>query len=138
MDKKPITLTGKVCSGLGEGAVFLRMPYYANAFESILKKPAFPGTLNINVTSLPVLPEESRKFIPGFLKGEKEFAGVHYWHVHISSVKHGQDITKEADCLLIKPVKTKHLDTMVEVVSSRHLRKDLDLEDGDEVKISLY
>jgi len=45
-----VELQGFVFTGLGEGAYYLQIPYYARKFEEKLGFKPYPGTLNIRLT----------------------------------------------------------------------------------------
>jgi len=126
---------GTVQSGTGRGAKFIAIPIYSEIFESHLGDTPFYGTLNLQ------LDEDGAKIInQAFQEGQvyedlvyegKEFGGIVIVPVRIKS--NGTSI----DSVAVRPYLTTHDSDVVELVATKHLRKVLDLEDGDTVSFEL-
>ncbi|MEM4911999.1 MAG: DUF120 domain-containing protein, partial [Metallosphaera sp.] len=44
-----LEIRGRATSGLGEGRIFLSLPYYMESFKKFLGFEPFPGTLNLTI-----------------------------------------------------------------------------------------
>ncbi|MEZ0346675.1 MAG: DUF120 domain-containing protein [Infirmifilum sp.] len=132
-----IELKGKVVPGLGEGAFYLSIPKYVEAFKEVLGFEPYPGTLNVK------LDEESTKkrsqlkksttgvYIPGFTINERSFCGVYVYRAVISA--NGLSVFGAA----LDIEKTKHGEDILELISQVKLRSELRLRDGDNISIKI-
>ena len=119
-------------SGMGKGAFFLSKKHYAEEFEKILGRKAFPGTLNARVS-----PPDAKKIlelkenfggrIGGFEEGGKKFGGLAYLNAKISGF----------GCLLVFPDKSTHSASVLEIVCAENLRQKLLLKDGDKIIVEV-
>ena len=122
-------LEGIVASGLGKAAAYLLKPYYKQAIRKKLGFEPYPGTLNIKTGkdySL-LLSEKSPLRIPGSKEKGQEYSGAKCREIMISGLK----------AAIIIPDITEHPKTILEIISGFNLKKKLNLEDGDKVKIEL-
>jgi riboflavin kinase len=130
-----VELRGKVVPGLGEGAYYLSIPQYVEAFKEALGFEPFPGTLNVRLdedsVKKRVFVRNSGKgiYIPGFTLNGKSFCGVTVYKAVISA----NGVSVFGAVLDIE--KTKHGDEILEVISQVRLRSELKLRDGDPVEI---
>ncbi|MAT49293.1 MAG: hypothetical protein CMA27_05630 [Euryarchaeota archaeon] len=153
-------LNGTVSSGLGRASIFMAQPHYQEQFLTILGEQAWPGTLNLNVEKYDLskfismrkkagidtlgisesLIHESEKIdlskvdllrIRGFLRDGKSFGGANAILCKIKS----SDSELIPSAILI-PDLTRHVD-VVEVISSKYLRKTMNVKDGDLVNIEI-
>ena len=151
-------LKGTVSSGLGRASIFMAQPHYQEQFFTILGEQAWPGTLNLNVEKSDLskfislrkkagidtlgisesLINESEKVdlskvellrIRGFLRDGKSFGGANAILCKIKT----SDSELIPSAILI-PDLTRHVD-VVEIISSKYLRKTMGLSDGDLVNI---
>ncbi len=108
-------------------------------FTNILKKPPFPGTLNVVLESENLedfyysLSQQHFHTIEGFESSLRSFGPVKCYEVHISSNGESEE---EVECFLVDIRRTSHQKGTIEIVSSLNLRKNLQLADGSLVRIS--
>ncbi|MEM0174073.1 MAG: DUF120 domain-containing protein, partial [Sulfolobaceae archaeon] len=87
-----LTIKGKVVSGLGEGRIFLSIPYYIESFKRILGFEPYPGTLNVLIydkLSLQnrILLDVSRYlFIPEYRDKDRVLGAVKVYPASINGV----------------------------------------------------
>jgi len=116
-----IVLRGKVVSGLGEGAKYVEL--YRERFREYLGIDPYPGTLNVElIGSSPQLPLNKAIVIPPPRPG---FGEVYAYRALLSGL----------EVYVVKPARTRHPPSTVEVVSSYCLREKLKLRDGSLVEI---
>ncbi|MGC8940015.1 MAG: DUF120 domain-containing protein [Candidatus Bathyarchaeia archaeon] len=125
-------LEGKVFSGSGKGADFVRLPWVKTQMAEKLGFTPYDGTLNIKLNersltlkrlflnkakSIQILPAE------GYCRG-KCVKGV---------------FMEKLECAIIVPEVKDYPDDVIEIVAPVNLREKFKLKDGDiaEVKISL-
>jgi len=110
-------ISGEVISGLGEGSLYVNkyLPY----FESVLGFTCFPGTLNLN-TKQKLDFNGAKKFT--IEPEDKNLGKVDCFLVRIHD---------EFDGAIVIPHKTRHGDTVIELIASVDLRDSLQLKDGD-------
>ncbi|MDR2829758.1 MAG: CTP-dependent riboflavin kinase [Methanobrevibacter sp.] len=123
-------LNGKVTSGYGKGCVFLSDEYYK---ENISQKCGFvpyQGTLNIilddkYIEDIRKIKEEANKRIGS----DEKHGSVKFVNAILEDSIHGA---------ILFPDKTTHKENEIEFISEENLRAKFNLEDGDEVKLTLY
>lgn len=120
---------GTVQRGDGEGAYYIRQPYYARGFKQLLGFEPFPGTLNVGVLGRDADVVRSLRTRPGleittFRTPERTFGGVTCFPATVGQIEAG----------VVFPHRTRH-EGVVEVVSPEGLRKALGLSDGDRVEL---
>ncbi len=152
-------LSGVVSSGLGRAHVFMAQSHYQDQFREILGNTAWPGTLNLNVSGdnlnksialrskagLDTLELDNEiisrskeidvsKFesirIRGFLREGVSFGGATAFKIKI------QTANEEVDAAILIPDLTRHVD-VVEIIATKFLRENLNLEDGDQLSVDL-
>ncbi|ABL77508.1 DUF120 domain-containing protein [Thermofilum pendens] len=131
-----LTLRGYVVPGLGEGAIYMGIPRYVEAFKEVLGYEPYPGTLNIKLVDEDVylrraLREKRVGFrIEGFRLDEgRESCGVTVYKAMIMA----NGVTVSGAALDID--KTKHGDEILELIAPVRLRDELRLKDGDKVEV---
>ncbi len=126
--EKQTKLKGKVSSGLGEGAFYMKQPNYKNQLKKILKFTPFEGTLNLktkeNQTESFLINKPKTK-INGFKTKERTFGSLICYNITINNT----------NAALIIPERTNYSLDTVEIIAENKLRKELNIEDGDEVII---
>ena len=89
LESNSIVFSGKVTSGLGEGAFFLKQGQYIKSFKEKLGFRPFAGTLNVRLNESGIekrmlLREEKPMLIPGFKKGNKTFGNIEAYRCAIA------------------------------------------------------
>ncbi|MEM1641834.1 MAG: DUF120 domain-containing protein [Desulfurococcaceae archaeon] len=121
-----ITIEGRVISGVGEGAYYVEK--YSRLLEKVLGEPPYPGTLNVELNTCFYDLVKEIGVPPLVIRPDQEGLGVVYVYTgKVNGVK----------VLVLKPAITRHKCEIVELVSSKHLRRELELRDGDVVKITI-
>lgn len=152
-------ISGVVSSGLGRAHVFMAQSHYQDQFREILGNTAWPGTLNLNVSGdslsksialrnkagLDTLELDNEiiskskeidvsKFesirIRGFLREGVSFGGATAFKIKILVAN------EDVDAAILIPDLTRHVD-VVEIIATKFLRENLNLEDGDQLSVDL-
>lgn len=122
--------TGKVFTGLGEGAYYISRKPYLDQFHSKLGYHPYPGTLNLKIEQymdqLLLAERMSRPpiFIKGFTNQERAFGDGYCYPVIVNGTYEGA---------IVKALRTAYDNSVVEIISLHNLRKELNLKDGDKV-----
>ena len=135
IDKKPhmLTFKGKVVNGMGEGSYYMSRLGYREQFSRKLGFNPFPGTLNLRLVpsqegvrrELEILPSIT---IKGFKRGKRTFGEVKCFPAVIN------DSVKGAVALIHR---THHDDLVIELIAPIHLRRNLGLREGSDVKVTI-
>jgi len=128
-EKETIELIGEVVSGVGEARYFLALEGYKKRFRETFGFEPFEGTLNVKLKGEALkkykeLKEKEGLLIDGFVEKGKRFGYVECFPSKINGMT----------SLLIMPERSRY-EEQAEIVSEKKLRDELDLEDGDEVRI---
>jgi riboflavin kinase len=126
-----VRITGIVSTGLGEGKYYLERAQYKKQLSEKLGFRPFEGTLNLKVNDgeiekLDILPASRKIHIKGFKAEGRTFGEATCIPISIEGV----------ECAIVLPYRSHHSD-ILEIISTEHLRKRLELEDGDEVSFEL-
>lgn len=118
---------GIITSGQGKGAYFMSLPVYKTQFKDKLNFSPFPGTLNIKIGPKEIdnihdIPKDKLKII----KGKENFGDV----LLIKAV-----LNEKIDGAVVFPKKTTHGENILEFIAAENIKKKLNVEDGDSVKI---
>ena len=118
---------GTIVKGLGEGAFFMSMDYYKKEIKDKLGFDAYPGTLNIriNKNQLNILTNPIK--IEGFENVGKKFGGVRCFKSKIKNVEGA----------IIIPDINKHKKNIIEFISKKHIKSELNIKNGDKIIIEL-
>ncbi len=131
-----ITLKGKVCTGMGEGAYYMSRKGYTNQFPSLLGFTPFHGTLNLQLFEESSLKNFERllrspsKFITEFTEGGRRFGKVFVWPTYLVV---GENKVNSA---LIHPDRTHH-DNQIELIAEEHIKSEYGVKDGDTLEVVL-
>ncbi len=125
---------GYVFSGFGEGAYYMSIPYYYEQFVKKLGFKPYLGTLNLKLKGIHDL--EVKKLlsslpgikIKGFSNGRRTYGGAKCFKAKIRGV----------DGAVILIERTHYGEDVIEVISSKKLRDELKLNDGDEVEVEVF
>ena len=130
-----ITLEGTVFTGLGEGAYYISKEGYRKQFIERLGFDPYPGTLNLKLNAdydiktrmeLEAYPAIE---VSGFKNEDRTFGLVKCYPAIIDNKIKGALIT----------ALRSHYDTSVlEIIAPVCLRKQLNLKDGNKVKVEIY
>jgi len=129
-----ITLEGVLFSGLGEGAYYVTKDGYRNQFVEKLEFDPYPGTLNVKISTdydLKALSElESYPAIEleGFKTESRTFGPVKCYPAIINNKVKGA---------VIYAMRSHYGTSVLEIVAPNCLRRQLDLKDGNKVKIEI-
>ncbi|MFO7791973.1 MAG: DUF120 domain-containing protein [Candidatus Saliniplasma sp.] len=130
--EQPIKLVGEVVSGKEEGQYFLSKNRYREQFIDRIGIDPYEGTLNVELNEESVKRyQEIRKsngtVIEGFIDGDMRLGDVNTFPAEIAGIK----------CALVIPEKSDYTET-AEVISNTKLRKELGLEDGDDIEVLVW
>ena len=125
---KQYILIGKIISGKGEGAKFLKLPWVRTQIKEKLGFNPYPGTLNLKLNEESstvkalLINMKSTKIIPteGFSSGECFKAKI-----------------KDEECAIIIPKVENYPADIVEIIASENLREKFQFKDGDTVKVEV-
>ena len=123
-----VVLEGVVTPGLGKGAVFMSIDYYKNEIKDKLGFEAYPGTLNIKVgmEQIKLLKNIEKIRIERLIKNNKTFGGISCYKGKINNINGS----------IIVPDLTEHGD-IIEFIAPDNLKVELNIKDGDKIKIQL-
>lgn len=130
--KRSVTLRGRVFTGLGEGAYYVRLEGYRKQFRKKLGYTPFPGTLNIqlntdaDVNEFQLLKATIGIEINGFTTGDRSFGPVACYPAVVNS-------QQKAAILLIE--RTHHHPNVAEIIAPVNLRETLSISDGDIITV---
>ncbi len=133
--KRDLTFSGTVFTGLREGGYYVSMKGYSNHFQSLLGFRPFPGTLNLRLTSPAQIEQRSQLElikgieIPGFEDKLRSYGPVKCFRAEVEGKIPGAVLAIE---------RTHYDSSVLEVISPLDLRKTLKLSDGDECKVTAY
>ncbi len=124
-----VKLRGTVVSGLGEGRYYIEQAGYREQFKELLDMAPFIGTLNLRLVGedrgkLQLLRRSTGIPLRGFTHASRTFGAVKGFNAVLGDLR----------CAVVMPQRSHHTDT-IEVISEHHLRKLLDLRDGDQVEL---
>jgi riboflavin kinase len=129
-----VTLEGIVFTGLGEGAYYTQKEFYKKQFLEKLGFEPYPGTLNLKLTAdydmktrleLDAYPTIE---IEGFKNHDRTFGTVKCYPAIIANKIKGA---------LISALRGHYDNTVLEIIAPVYLRKQLNLKDGNKVKVEI-
>ncbi len=133
-EKSTLTFSGKVVTGLREGAFYISLPGYNKQFVALLGFEPFPGTLNLKLSGEDV--EKKRELrlsegmtISSFEQSRRTYGGAKCFRAKVEGAYVAAALSIE---------RTHHDDTVLELISPHNLRRVLKLKDGDDVKVDVY
>jgi riboflavin kinase len=130
-----VTLEGTVFTGLGEGAYYILKAPYRKQFIEKLGFDPYPGTLNLKLTTDYDLKTRTEIEaypaieIQGFKNEDRTFGLVKCYPVKINNKVKGA---------LIFALRSHYDRSVLEVIASTYLRKELNLKDGHKVKVEVF
>jgi len=122
-------LEGIVTSGLGKGAVFISIDYYKNEIKDKLGFDPYPGTLNLTIdkTQKSLLNDLTPIRIQSLEKDGKKYGGVNCYKIKINNIV----------ASIVIPDMSEHEEGMIEIISPVNLKSQLNVKDGDKLRIEL-
>jgi len=130
-----VTLEGTVFTGLGEGAYYISKEIYRKQFTEKLGFEPYPGTLNIKLSSdydiktrmeIEAYPAIE---VTGFKNEDRTFGLVKCYPAVIENKVKGA---------LITALRSHYDVSVLEIIAPVCLRKQLNLKDGNKVKVEIY
>jgi len=127
-----IVIKGFIVTGLGEGAYYVDV--YLSKLKAALGFKSYLGTLNVKVTD-----DESRKAVArmkntpplvlsGFTHKGRTFGDVICYRVKVN---------QKIEAAIVVAQRTHHSEEILEVVAPVNIRNALDLDDDDEVTLTV-
>ena len=135
---KKMIIRGILETGMGEGKFYVNIPGYNNQFKDCLNfKDIFPGTLNLRLVEDKSIENRktlrSEKYpsikIEGWENSERTYGDVTCYKALINDKVEGAAIIID---------RTSHPNEILEIISPSELRKELNLNDGDEIKVTIF
>jgi riboflavin kinase len=125
-----IKLKGKIFSGSGEAAEFIKLPWVKAQISEKLGFTPYNGTLNIklNEESLTLKRRFLKKAKPIQILPPKGFCrGTCFRAVFMD----------ELECAIVVPEVDGYPEDVIEIIASTNLRQQFQLKDGDVVKVKI-
>jgi len=127
-----VIFKGKIVSGLGEGRYYTEQGGYIEQFKQKLGFIPYPGTLNVEIeyvekNKLRLLKDHRAIIIDEFKTKNRTFGSVRCFRANING----------REGAIVLPLRS-HYSNVLEFVSKDFLRKELNIKDGDIVKIIIY
>lgn len=128
MSKQRI-LTGKIVSGVGQGAFFTRLDWFQEQCREKLGFKPYPGTLNIEISTdkIPEVEMLENEEGPEFIPPDAAFCSGKGIPVLIAGVR-GAIIMPAAEVRV-------HAKNIVEVIAPVNLKEKLRVADGDSISL---
>ncbi len=129
-----VTLEGTVFTGLGEGAYYISKPDYKKQLVDKLGFEPYPGTLNVKLTEdYDIKTRRDLEAYPaidvmGFQNEDRSFGLVKCYPVIIGGKIKGA---------LVTATRSHYDASVLEIIASVCLRKQLNLKDGNKVKVEI-
>ena len=130
---------GSVQPGFGTGAFYVSLPHYYEAFTELLKKPPFPGTLNVLYSN-----EDYHKLDtildtlnPLIISGKSD-SNKGNWRIECYCTRvWGDNEQNKVRALLLRFNRPDHKKEIIEFVSAHHLREEFHIEDNNTITFRL-
>jgi riboflavin kinase len=134
-ERRPVTLTGTVTGGMGEGRHYITLSGYMEQFRERLGYEPFPGTLNVDLTERARRERSALETfdavpIDGWEDEDRTYGPATCYPTTVAA---GDDEYERAH--VIVPVRTHHDEAQLEVIAPVKLRDELGLDDGEEVEV---
>jgi len=131
-----IVLSGKLVSGLGEGAYYMSLKGYTKQFIKKIGYIPYPGTLNIRL--------DNKKFSQMINQLDEDFISIKIDSFSDKNRTYGwvkcydAKLNNSYDCKLIRLERTHHDSSIIEFISKHNLRKTGKLKTGSKIKIKIF
>ena len=127
-------INGELITGVGRGAKFIALSIYNEIFKQLLQNPPFLGTLNLKISESDGLQVEDQfkngKVYDNLIYENKSYGGIITKKVIIE--KNDESL----NCIGVKPLRTTHDSTILEIVSDVNIRATWKISDGHSVTVS--
>ena len=129
-----VTLEGTVFTGLGEGAYYISKPDYKKQIVEKLGFEPYPGTLNVKLSSdYDIKTRQDLEAYPaievtGFQNTDRSFGLVKCYPAIIGGKTKGA---------LVTATRSHYDASVLEIIAPLCLRKQLNLKDGNKVKVEI-
>jgi riboflavin kinase len=118
---------GRIFSGNGEGAKFIRLPWVTKQIEEKLGFTPFPGTLNVRLSPASIVVRKSLTAggieispAPGYCRGR-------LFKARLQGVQ----------CALVVPEVAGYPEDVIEIVARVNLKSKFNFADGDSVEVEI-
>jgi riboflavin kinase len=131
----PLKLTGRIFTGLREGAYYISLAGYREPIKKLLGFDPYPGTLNVRAdngetkAALALLRSLPGTVIPGFFSEGREYGAIKLFKCKVEGRVGGAVIFAE---------RTHYGPDVFEVIAPVYLRGLLKLRDGDRISVMVY
>ena len=129
--KKNMTLTGKIVSGVRQGAFFTQLDWFQSQCRDKLDFQPYAGTLNLEISTddVPVIESFEREAEIEFIPPDSEFCSGKAFPVLVEGIRAAVVIPAEEVRV--------HDKNIIEIISDLKLKEALEVEDGDLVKLKI-
>jgi CTP-dependent riboflavin kinase len=129
--KKKIIVTGKIVSGVGQGAFFTQLDWFQEQCEELLGFKPYAGTLNIEISidDMPRVEAVEGEAEIEFIPPDSNFCSGKAFPVLVEDIR-------AAIVLPAKEVRV-HEKNIIELISDRRLKDTLKMNDGDSVTLTI-
>ncbi|MDA4128540.1 MAG: CTP-dependent riboflavin kinase [Thaumarchaeota archaeon] len=134
-DSDYIDFSGRLFTGLKEGAFYIGLPGYRRQFRRLLGFDPFPGTFNLKLVSQSEVDKKGelrlRKglSILGFEDAKRSYGPASCFRAKIAGKFDGAALVIE---------RTHHDDSVLELIAPNNLREKLNASDGSKVGVRVY
>ena len=134
VNRKGVSLKGRVIYGLGRGKYYLSLKEYNEPIQKLLGSDPYLGTLNIKIHSGKIAIGDLRELTPFMIHPRKaesaDDENPGYVQCYPARVN-------GSDCLAVLPERSIH-EGVMEIISGNCLRDIFGLEDDDEVSVEVF
>ena len=126
-----LTLSGRVVSGSGQGALFTQLPWAREAFLTLLGFDPFPGTLNLKLEDPEAVQHwKNLKMHPGYalIPPHRETCRARCYPVLVES---------RLTAAIVYPEVPDYPEDQLELIAPVSLRKSLSLKDSDRLELEV-
>ena len=125
------TLTGKILSGVGQGAFFTQLDWFQLQCRDKLGFIPYAGTLNLEISDddAPVVAALEQKAEIEFIPPDSEFCSGKAYPVLVEGIR---------AAIVIPAAEVRvHGENIIEVISDQRLKDVLNVDDGDLVSLNI-
>ena len=129
--KKELKLTGKIVSGVKQGAFFTQLNWFQAQCLSKLGFKPYAGTLNLEISNddVPVVEALEQEAEIEFIPPDSEFCSGKAFTVVVEGIRAAVVIPAEEVRV--------HGKNVIEIISDKRLKDVLKVDDGDSVEVKI-